>query len=350
MKIIRTQGEHMTHGILYGMATGCILLLLAYTPVTVMAALSAVKTVATRAESFQPRSILKEPDWKATWNQLALKLQADGLDTELINNLFSRIDSPPSLVPMGTKITELYTNHFLPKKNKHKVTPFETELGIPGPWFKGVVSSQNAMLCKKFIDDNASAFALAELSSGVPQEVAAALLFVETRLGTYVGKDNAFLMLAGMSVSRNPMDFTAYLDKLSGSYDHIEWIRQKMESKADWAYAELKALLDYCFSNNIDPLQVPGSIYGAIGLCQFMPSNIARRAVDGNKDGRIDLFSPDDAVSSLSNYLQKSGWKDGIDLEKQIKVLRSYNAMTIYARTILALAETIRRLDGQSDS
>ena len=75
-----------------------------------------------------------------------------------------------------------------------------------------------------------------------------------------------------------------------------------------------------------------------------MPSNIAKRAVDGDGDGKIDLFIAADAVASLSNYLKKSGWKDGIALDTQIKVLRSYNAMYIYARTILALAETIRRI------
>ena len=105
-----------------------------------------------------------------------------------------------------------------------------------------------------------------------------------------------------------------------------------------------KALLSYCYANGIDPLEVKGSVYGAIGLCQFMPSNISLYAVDGNGDGIIDLFTVDDAVDSLSNYLRRNGWKSGLSLERQTRVLRSYNAMDIYAHTILALAKTIRQL------
>ncbi len=286
-----------------------------------------------------------KPEWKSTWEPLADKLKSDGIAPLFIDGLFSRLDAPPTLIPMGNKVKELYSNHFLPRPKKHKVTPFETELGIPGPWFKGVVTPHNAQTCKEFLLEHADSFALAEIESGVPQEIAVALLFVETRLGTYIGKDNAFFMLASMSITREPLMLKAYLDELPGSYDQLEWIKQKMQIKADWAYAELKALLKYCHANTIDPLIIDGSIYGAIGLCQFMPSNIDKRGVDGNRDGRIDLFNVSDAVASLSNYLQKSGWQTESTIEKKIKVLRSYNAMDIYARTILALAETILRLE-----
>ena len=279
------------------------------------------------------------------WPELADMLKRDGLDATYVDALFATLGTPPSLKPMGVKVRELYSNRFLPKKTKHKVTTFETELGIPGPWFKGVVTQANARACRSYIDEHAVAFANAEIQSGVPQEVAAALLFVETRLGGYIGEHNAFFNLASMSVTRDPFALSAYLDKLPGAYDRLDWIQEKMNVKADWAYGELRALLDYCFLNEMDPMQISGSIYGAIGLCQFMPSNISKRGLDGDGDGKIDLFGTADAVASLSNYLRRSGWRDGIDLQRQIRVLRSYNAMNIYARTILALAETIRRLD-----
>ena len=50
-----------------------------------------------------------------------------------------------------------------------------------------------------------------------------------------------------------------------------------------------------------------------------------------------------DAVASLSNYLRRNGWKKGMTVTQQTRVLRSYNAMDIYAHTILALAKTIRQ-------
>ena len=284
------------------------------------------------------------PAMQENWQTLSLRLQRDGLDARRTGALFARLDLPPSHIPMGTKVRELYTSAFLPKPKVRPAKSFETKLGIPGPWFKGVVTVQNAKTCREFINKHAVAFARAELTYGVPSEVAAALLFVETRLGGYLGKHNAFYMLASMSVVREPEDIPEYTEKLRGAQEHFPWIREKMEIKGEWAYKELKALLTYCYANNIDPLQVKGSVYGAIGLCQFMPSNLPRYAVDGNKDGIIDLFNVDDAVASLSNYLHKNGWKSGMSVARQTKVLRSYNAMDIYAHTILALAKTIRQL------
>ncbi|MBR6625443.1 MAG: lytic murein transglycosylase, partial [Mailhella sp.] len=136
-----------------------------------------------------------------------------------------------------------------------------------------------------------------------------------------------------------------YLDDMPGIWRRLGWVDEKAEEKSEWAYRELKALLEYCWSNGIDPRTVPGSVYGALGMCQFMPSNIARFAEDGSGDGVIDLFSAPDAIMSLSRYLSLNGWKRGLSLEGQTKVLMSYNRMLKYARTILALAKTIELIE-----
>ena len=304
----------------------------------------------TPTEQTEARNVPSEPaagerlSWQQTWQNLSMKLQRDGLDPAFAREVFAALDMPPSSVPMGVKVRELYANAYLPKPKARPQKPIETKLGIPGPWFKGVVTTANAKACKDFMNKHAVAFARAELNYGVPSEVAAALLFVETRLGGYLGKHNAFHMLASMSVTRNPADIPEYVEKLQGADQHLPWIQDKMEIKADWAYGELKALLLYCQANGLDPLKIRGSVYGAIGLCQFMPSNISRYGVDGNGDGVIDLFCVDDAVASLSNYLRRNGWRSGLSIERQTRVLRSYNAMDIYAHTILALAKTIRQL------
>jgi membrane-bound lytic murein transglycosylase B len=83
-------------------------------------------------------------------------------------------------------------------------------------------------------------------------------------------------------------------------------------------------------------------MYGAMGLCQFMPSSIEPYGADGNDDGVIDFFLVDDAVASLSNYLQKNGWKPGLSRAARHTVLRRYNRQDMYANTILGLADMIR--------
>lgn len=292
--------------------------------------------------------------WQETWQILSLKLQNDGLDAQKTRALFSGLTTQPSRTPMQAKVKELYTSKWIPvppakstadKPSSTKATKSPAmELGVPGPWFKGVVTEANALRCRDFIRTHDRAFYEAQRRYGVPQEVGAALLFVETRLGTYLGKNDAFHMLAGMAVTRMPELIPETVAALPDAHIRLPWIREKMQVKADWAYDELKALLTHCFANGLDPLSLKGSIYGAVGLCQFMPSNLPRYAADGDGDGVIDVFVPADAIASLSRYLMEHGWKPGLPLDRQAKVLRSYNNMTIYANTILALAETIRRL------
>ncbi len=312
--------------------------------------LSACSVDAPRADG----STLEQAGSLQSWHALSSRLQKDGLDAGRTKALFSSLETPPSLSPMGRKIKELYTIQFLPKpaakvppksdKDSQK-KPAANPLGVPGPWFKDTVTRANAQRCREFIRSNSSAFALAEKKYGVPREIGAALLFVETRLGTFLGKENAFYSLASMSVKRSSESIAHYLDEMPGIWDRLGWVDEKAEEKSEWAYRELKALLEYCWANGIDPTTVPGSVYGALGMCQFMPSNIARFADDGNGDGVIDLFSAPDAILSLSRYLSLNGWKRGLTLEGQTKVLMTYNRMLKYARTILALSKTIELIE-----
>lgn len=60
------------------------------------------------------------------------------------------------------------------------------------------------------------------------------------------------------------------------------------------------------------PSAMLGSWAGAMGQTQFMPSAYFAHAVDGDGDGRIDLWrSPADALASGANYLKSLGWKRG---------------------------------------
>lgn len=248
---------------------------------------------------------------------------------------------------MGRKIRELYTKAFAPKpkatsaagKPAKSTKPAQP---LPPPVYPGVVTQANAKRCNEFLNAHAAAFATAEQSYGVPREIAVALLFVETRLGDFLGSEKAFRTLASMAASRDPDQIPEYLARLPDADQRRDWIRQKMEQRSDWAYREFTALLANARAAGADPLAMPGSIYGAVGLCQFMPSNIALFGADGNGDGVIDLFTVPDAVASLSKYLKKNGWKPGLSRSRQHRVIKSYNRVNIYANTILALADAIR--------
>lgn len=268
------------------------------------------------------------------WRPLAERLAADGLAGPRVDALLSTLAARPSQSPMGRKMRELYMRRFFPKPPSGKPAPL---------YYKGVVTEKNARLCREFIAANPQAFALAEARYGVPPAIAVSLLFVETRLGKVLADvpENAFYTLASMAVSRRPQDISDWLPRMPGYERHLDWFAETMPKRADWAYKEVRALTAHLLHDNADPRALPSSIYGAVGLCQFMPSNIAVYGADGDGDGKVDLFGVPDAVASLSNYLAKHGWKPGISRARQHTLLMAYNHSRTYANTILALSDLV---------
>lgn len=273
----------------------------------------------------------------AIWEPLLQRLAADGISGPQVTALFAALPAEATQSPMGRKMKELYRRRFLPAPPPS---------GKPRQqYYKGVVTEANARTCADFIKANAAAFDEAQRRYGVPRHVAVALLFVETRLGRVLGdvKENAFYTLASMAVSRDPDDIRQWLPQLPGYEKHLGWIKETMPQRADWAYKETRALVEHMLRDQVPAEHLPGSIYGAVGLCQFMPSNITTYGADGDGDGRVDLFTIPDAVASLSCYLYKHGWRAGIDRKRQHALLMRYNKSTVYANTILALGDLVAK-------
>ena len=51
-------------------------------------------------------------------------------------------------------------------------------------------------------------------------------------------------------------------------------LKRKALEKSGWAYRELKSFLLYTEREKIDPQKITGSYAGALGIPQFIPSNI----------------------------------------------------------------------------
>ena len=277
----------------------------------------------------------KAPPVPATWHPLLERLAADGLAGKDIHRLFATLGDSYSPKPMGTKIKELFTSKYLRDRSVKKPAASAPRV------YPGFLTPEKTALCRGFLDTHAPYFALAEKRYGVPGEIIVALLMVETRLGAYLGTNNAFWSLACMAAADSPERIAEPLEKLPMTPERLEWVRGKLNERSTWAYKELKALIIHIREQKLDPLNMPGSVYGAIGLCQFMPSNLKAYGVDGDKDGKVDLFSPADAIPSVANYLKAHGWKGAMPRARKHAVLKRYNNSNVYANTILALAETI---------
>ncbi|TCD05200.1 lytic murein transglycosylase [Erythrobacteraceae bacterium CFH 75059] len=80
--------------------------------------------------------------------------------------------------------------------------------------------------------------------------------------------------------------------------------------RRDLFAAEYVALMRIADRNRYTREQLRGSWAGAFGNPQFLPSVYLRLAVDGDGDGRADLFSSRaDTLASIANYLRDAGWR-----------------------------------------
>ncbi len=202
----------------------------------------------------------------------------------------------------------------------------------------------NIASAKKYMKEHQEALAFAEKTFEVDKEVITAIILVETKLGTYLGNRSVINTLATLSAMTDEKPRQAIWDNLPD--DDRRMSRKKFEKKADrkssWAYRELKAFLSYTEREGMNPTTIKGSYAGAMGISQFMPSNIAPYGKDGNADGQVDLFVHADAISSIASYLKHYGWKPGISREQAFKVVYHYNHSKYYVNTILDVADKLK--------
>lgn len=268
----------------------------------------------------------------SVWQELIDRLAADGVSRTTLDTAFNRGDLFFDPKVLAGKVNAMIRSKFHPVK----VTPKTLETSA----YKQFFTPDMIAKALDFMQTNQELFDRSEVEFGVPREVQVALLMVETKLGTYLGEQKAFDMLASMALGRNFELIKPYV-QTGKSKAKMSFAIKAASSRSEWAYKELKALLRYAEKVQAELGSIPGSIYGAIGLCQFMPSNIPHYGRDGNGDGIIDLFVLEDAVYSMSNYLRAHGWTPGIAGAARDKVIYSYNHSRLYVLAVRTLAETI---------
>ena len=266
----------------------------------------------------------------ADWSPVIDRLVADGFDETTIRILFSRTEVTFEPSPMSSKLQELI--------EKVPTSPSGNSKIIYSCYLKENVIAQ----AHSYLRENTELLESISNEYCVPMEIIVSILLVETRLGDSVGGKRAFNTLASMALSADLETVRPYLPKKLINPGNEDFARAVCRKKADWAYSELKALIVYANRSEFDPLTFPSSIYGAIGLCQFLPSNIIPYGVDADKDGRIDLFTKADACYSIANYLRGHGWKVDMDKGGQREVILRYNRSSIYANTVLAVAQKLK--------
>ena len=152
---------------------------------------------------------------------------------------------------------------------------------------------------KAFLAEHRDALAKAEANTGVPAEIIVAILGVETsyggNMGSYPVVDALYTLAFAYPRTNQP-------DKIARENQREAFFRDEL--------AQLFALGK---ENGFDVTTLKGSYAGAMGWGQFMPSSYRDYAVDGDGDGKVDLFTDlDDVFASVANYfVEKGGWERG---------------------------------------
>ncbi|MCW4455561.1 lytic murein transglycosylase B [Flavobacterium sp. MXW15] len=152
---------------------------------------------------------------------------------------------------------------------------------------------------RKFLAQHRAELERVQQRTGVPAEVIVAIIGVETSYGGNTGNHRVLDALYTL----------AFNYPRSGDPDKLEReVRRELFFRD-----ELAKLFELARLEKLDITALKGSYAGAMGMGQFMPSSYLDFAVDGDGDGRRDLFGNfDDVFASIANYfVKKGGWVRG---------------------------------------
>jgi membrane-bound lytic murein transglycosylase B len=144
----------------------------------------------------------------------------------------------------------------------------------------------------RFWQTYGSALTRAEQTYGVPAEMIVGIIGVETFYGQNMGNYRVIDALTTLTLNF-PSAHPRAAERQAFFKSELGYFLVQMHQQAD--------------------APITGSFAGAMGWPQFMPSSIAKFAVDFDGDGRIDLRnSPVDAIGSVANYFKAFGWQTGM--------------------------------------
>lgn len=257
------------------------------------------------------------------WGWLVDKLAADGVPRERAERTFADPRVPP--------FDGLY---------------FNPDPAEPKSMYRAVLAPRSVAQARACRDEYWSAFDGAEARTGVPAEVVAAILHVETRCGRNTGDSIVLFGLARLAMANEPDNVERNLDRRAGPDGSIDpALEQRVRARAakleEMFYPEVRAVFELADRWRRDPLSLRGSASGAFGFPQFLPTSYLRFGADGNGDGRVDLYDVDDAATSAGWFLASHGWQGRPGRVEQRRVLWNYNRSEAYIDAVLRLADAL---------
>lgn len=160
------------------------------------------------------------------------------------------------------------------------------------------VSSKRIENGRVLENTNAAALAKAERAYGVSRQIIVAIWGLESSYGEFTGDYNVIEALATLAYA---------------------------SQRGDLFRAQLIDALLILEAGDITASDMRGSWAGAMGQTQFMPAAFRQYAVDGDGDGRRNIWrSLPDVFSSTANYLAEHGWRTGEPWSAEVRLPENF--------------------------
>jgi len=227
-------------------------------------------------------------------------VQKDGFQQPYVTTVFSGVESKQSILDAMSRPAE-------------KVKPWSEYREI-------FITPRRISAGVDFFREHEARLRQVSAGTGVPAEIIAAILGVETFYGTRTGSFRAVDALATLAFDYPP--------------------------RSAFFRSELRQLFLLARDEQLDIGALTGSYAGALGPPQFIPSSYRNFAVDGSGDGRRDLLRNwDDIMASIANYFVKHNWQPGQPIATRAEFAR--DAIRPTAPTELVLKDTVGSLARQ---
>ena len=173
---------------------------------------------------------------------------------------------------------------------------------------------------RRLLATHAAAIAAVEKRFGVDRGVIFGIWGMETSYGAVTGDKDVIRSLASLA-------FVGF--------------------RGDFFRNELMSALEILDRGEAGRSALKGSWAGAMGQTQFMPSNFRTYAVDGDGDGRRDIWTNiPDAFASTANYLRGHGWEPGLPWGMEVLLPRGFDHRLRSATFSDWTRAGVRRADG----
>ncbi|MFT6919738.1 MAG: membrane-bound lytic murein transglycosylase B [Cognaticolwellia sp.] len=165
-------------------------------------------------------------------------------------------------------------------------------------YIKARVSAYHLRVGKEKLKNNKALFDKLEKEYGIPRQYLVSFWGLETVFGKHKGKMSVLNALTTLACDQRRSEFFTL---------------------------ELLNLFTLIERKQVSVEQLKGSWAGAMGHMQFMPTALLKYAIDGDNDGKVDIWQSEvDALTTAANYLHKIGWQSKERWGREVKLPKNF--------------------------